>query len=83
MALNLAFFLPLVLYRSRGAFIGVVLFAIYELYLYLKNKLIFRKNNLFILLLFIVITTYSTIVSQVKDFPEEISPAIISESYSS
>ena len=83
MALNLALFLPLVLYRSRGAFIGVVLFAIYEIYLYLKNKLIFRKNNLFILLLFIVITTYSTIVSQVKDFPEEISAAVISESYSS
>jgi O-antigen ligase len=34
-------------------------------------------------LLFIVITTYSTLVSQVKDFPEEISTAVISESYSS
>ena len=83
LTLNLALFLPLVLYRSRGAFIGVVLFAIYEIYQYFKKKQILKLSNLPIFLLFILISTYSTIVSQVKDFPEEISAEIFSESYSS
>lgn len=83
LTLNLAFFLPLTLYRSRGAFIGVMLFAVYEIYKHFKNKQVLKVSNLPIVLLFILISTYSTIVSQVKDFPEEISSQIISESYSS
>lgn len=83
LTLNLGFFLPLILYRSRGAFIGVMLFVIYEIYQYFKKKQMLKFSNLPIFLLFILISTYSTIVSQVKDFPEEISAEIISESYSS
>ena len=81
--LNLGFFLPLILYRSRGAFIGVFVFCIFELYKYYKNKNLFLLKNIPIFILFIFISTYSTIVSQTKDFPEEISAEVISNSYSS
>ena len=81
--INLGLFLPLILYRSRGAFIGVMLFSIYELWKYIKNKNIKLVNNLLTIILFFILATYSTIVSQVKDFPEEISAEIISSSYSS
>ncbi len=81
--LNLGFFLPLILYRSRGAFIGVSIFCIFELYKYYKNKNLLLLKNIPIFILFIFISTYSTIVSQTKDFPEEISAEVISSSYSS
>lgn len=81
--INLGLFLPLILYRSRGAFIGVLLFSIYELWKYIKNRNIKLVNNLPIIILFFILATYSTIVSQVKDFPEEISAEVISSSYSS
>ena len=81
--INLGLFLPLILYKSRGAFIGILLFSIYELWKYIKNKNIKLIDSLPIMIIFFILATYSTIVSQTKDFPEEISAEIISSSYSS
>lgn len=80
---NLGFFLPLILYRSRGAFIGVMIFVIYQLNIFLKNKMLISKRTVPLLILFLTIATYSTLVSQVKDFPEEISAEVIANSYAS
>ena len=41
------------------------------------------KKNVPLLILFFTIATYSTLVSQVKDFPEEISAEVIANSYAS
>ncbi len=81
--LNLGFFLPLVLYRSRGAFIGILIFSFYQLFIFNRNKILIHKMTVPVILLFISISTYPTIVSQLKNFPEEISPEVIANSYSS
>jgi len=80
---NLGFFLPLILYRSRGAFIGVIIFVIYQFYLFFKKDILFVKKNIPLLIIFLILATYSTLVSQVKDFPEEVSAEVIYSSYSS
>ena len=81
--LNLGFFSPLILYRSRGAFIGVVIFVLYQFLLFNKNKVIVSIKTIPMFVIFLFIATYSTVVSQVKDFPEEVSAEVISESYAS
>lgn len=79
--LNCALFLPLTLYKSRGAFLGLLIFVFYELFKFNKSNKLLRLHNLPLVLVFISIATYSTIVSQTKDFPEEISPEVIASSY--
>lgn len=81
--INLGLFLPLTLYKSRGAFLGVLIYVLYELFVFYKSKKLLRINNIPIFILLMIITTTSTILSQTKDFPEEISTVMISNSYSS
>lgn len=78
---NFALFIPLTLYKSRGAFLGLLIFVFYELFKFNKLNKLLRIRNLPLFLVFISIATYSTIVSQTKDFPEEISPQVIASSY--
>ena len=81
--INLGIFLPLNLYRSRGAFIGILIFASYEVFTFIRNNKIFSFSNIPIFLLFCILLTYSTFASQNADFPEEISQETITDSYSS
>ena len=79
--INLGFFLPLILYRSRAAFIGLIIFVVYQFIIFNKNNQVFMVQNIPFIVIFIIIASYSTIVSQVKDFPEEISSEVIVNSY--
>lgn len=81
--INLGLFMPLTLYKSRGAFLGVLMYVLFELFVFYKSKNLLRINNIPIFILLIIIATTSTILSQTKEFPEEISTEMISNSYSS
>lgn len=81
--INIGIFSPLILYRSRGAFIGIIIFLIYEVFIFINKKKVFYFKNISLFILFLLTVTYSTLLSQTKDFPEEVSSATISESYSS
>ena len=80
--INLGFFLPLILYRSRAAFIGLMIFVVYQFIVFNKNNQVVKVQNVPFIIVFMLIASYSTIVSQVKDFPEEISGEVIANSYS-
>lgn len=80
--LNAALFAPLVLFRSRAAFIGILFFFFYELINYFKNTKVLNLKNLPLFLFALLIGTYSTLVCQNKVISEEINPVAIQNSYS-
>jgi hypothetical protein len=80
---NFSLFLPLFLFKSRSAFIAVLVFVFYELFLYFKNQNFTKKNNLLIIIIFLLVTTFSTVLTQNRVVPESIDTKIITESYSS
>jgi len=80
--INISIYAPLFLFKSRAAFIGILIIFIYEFIRYLKSVKIFNKKKLFLYLLCIVLLTFSTIQSQTKAIPEEVNIKIISDSYS-
>ena len=81
--LNCSLYIPLFLYKSRAAFIGVIILMIYELYIYLREIKIFSLKNFVLFIFSFLLITYSTIQSQTKVVPEEVSLEMITESYSS
>ncbi len=80
--INSSLFLPLFLYKSRAAFIGVSLYIVYELITYFRKIKLFSFKNFLLLIFSMVLLTYSTIQSQTKVVPEEVSTDIIKNSYS-
>ena len=81
--LNCSLYIPLFLYKSRAAFIGVIILMIYELYIYLREIKVFSFKNFILFIFSLLLITYSTIQSQTKVVPEEVSLEMIAESYSS
>ena len=80
--INFSIFAPLFLFKSRAAFIGVLFIFLYEFIKYVKSVQIFNKKKLFLYLICIGLLTSSTIQTQTRAIPEDISLKIISESYS-
>ena len=71
---NLSIFLPLFLYKSRAALISILIFIIYELYLYKKEILRFNFRRIIVFLLVSILLIISTFLSQryvVVEFSEE------------
>ena len=71
---NLSIFLPLFLYKSRAALISILIFVIYELYLYRKEILRFNFRRIIVFLLVSILLIISTFLSQryvVVEFSEE------------
>tara|TARA_B100000029_G_scaffold511546_2_gene605862 strand:- start:1031 stop:2398 length:1368 start_codon:yes stop_codon:yes gene_type:complete len=83
--LNCSLYLPLFLYKSRAAFIGVIILMIYEFYTYLtlREIKVFSLKNLILFIFSFLLITYSTFQSQTKVIPEEVSLEMITDSYSS
>ena len=65
-------FSPLFLFKSRAAFIGVYLYF-YEFIKYAKSVKIFNKRKLYLYLLCIGLLTSSTIQTQTRAIPEDVS----------
>lgn len=71
---NLSIFLPLFLYKSRAALISILIFVIYELYLYRKEilKISFRRILVFIFVsILLVVSTFLSQRYVVVEFSEE------------
>ncbi len=71
---NLSIFLPLFLYKSRAALISILIFVIYELFLYRKEILRFNFRRIIVFLFVSILLIVSTFLSQryvVVEFSEE------------
>lgn len=82
LSLNSSLLLPLILYRSRSAFVSLLIYVLYEIFQIYKNKFLFSKLNLAVLIPVFVLMTISTILSQTKEVPEEVNAEVIARSYS-
>ena len=82
LSLNSSLLLPLVLYRSRSAFVSLLIYVLYEIFQIYKDKFLFSKLNLAVLIPVFVLMTISTILSQTKEVPEEVNAEVIARSYS-
>ena len=80
---NSSLFLPLLLYKSRSAFIGCLLVFTLEVYKYFKNSNFQRKQIFNILIISFAFLTLSTFLTMNRDIPEEINIDLIVESYES
>ena len=83
LCINSSLFLPLLLFKSRSAFIACFIFFIYEFYKCLKDSSFQKKQTLVLLTTSIFLLTISTYLTQNKEIPEEINIDLISESYNS
>ena len=83
LCINSSLFLPLLLFKSRSAFIACFIFFIYEFYKCLKDSSFQKKQTLVLLTTSIFLLTISTYLTQNKEIPEEINIDLISESYDS
>jgi len=81
---NTSLYLPLLLFKSRSAFIGCLIIFLHELFKFLITKKIKISKVQFIILLLIGLTfiSFSTYLTQNRDIPEEINVELISNSYS-
>lgn len=71
---NLSIFLPLFLYKSRAALISILIFVIYELFLYRKEIFRFNFRRIIVFLFVSILLIVSTFLSQryvVVEFSEE------------
>ena len=73
-------FLPLLLYKSRASFIALFLYGTYFLFSHLSKIKSNSSKSLFLLLACLIVTTFSTIVSQ-RLIIEEFSVEEIGNSY--
>ena len=83
LCINSSLFLPLLLFKSRSAFIACFIFFIYEFYKCLKDSSFQKKQTLILLTTSIFLLSISTYLTQNKEIPEEINIDLISESYNS
>jgi len=82
-SLNSSLFLPLLLFKSRSAFIGCLLVFTLEVYKYFKNSNFQRKQIFNILIISFAFLTLSTFLTMNRDIPEEVNIDLIVESYES
>ncbi len=71
---NLSIFLPLFLYKSRAALISILIFVIYELFLYRNEIFRFNFRRIIVFLFVSILLIVSTFLSQryvVVEFSEE------------
>lgn len=80
---NSSIFLPLLLFKSRSAFLACFVVFTYEAYKYLKHVKLNKKQSFYIFSISILLLSMSTFLTQNKEIPEEINPDLIAESYSS
>ena len=83
LCINSSLFLPLLLFKSRSAFVACFILFIYEFYKCLRNSTFQKKQALVLLGTSICLLTISTYLTQNKAIPEEINIDLISKSYSS
>ena len=82
LSLNVSLILPLALYKSRAAFISILVYVFYEVFQIYKKRLLLSKLNLVLLIPIFLILSSSTYLSQTQEYPEEVSAEIIANSYS-
>ncbi len=82
-SINSSLFLPLLLFKSRSAFIGCLLIFMFEVYKYFKNSNFKRKQIFNILIISFALLTLSTFLTMNRDIPEEVNIDLIIESYES
>ena len=71
------------MYKSRAAFIAILIFGLFEFYQYFININIKRVHIFYTFLIFIILGTASTVVSQQYLLPDyETVPELVKESYS-
>ena len=76
-------YLPFLMYKSRAAFIAILIFGLFEFYQYFININIKRVHIFYTILIFIILGTASTVVSQQYLLPDyETVPELVRESYS-
>tara|TARA_B100001287_G_C22683636_1_gene531996 strand:+ start:2777 stop:4099 length:1323 start_codon:yes stop_codon:yes gene_type:complete len=83
LCINSSLFLPLLLFKSRSAFIACFILFIFEFYKCLKDLNFLKKQTLILFATSICLLTISTYLTQNKVIPEEINIDLISDSYSS
>ena len=79
----LSIYFPFLMYKSRASFIAILIFGLFELYQYIINVNIKKMHILYTVLIFVILGTASTVVSQQYLLPDyETVPELVRESYS-
>tara|TARA_B000000532_G_scaffold243975_1_gene241788 strand:- start:226 stop:1560 length:1335 start_codon:yes stop_codon:yes gene_type:complete len=81
---NSSLYLPLLLFKSRSAFIGCFIIFLHELFKFFVTKKLKVSKAQFTILILVGLTfiSISTYLTQNRDIPEEINVELISNSYS-